>query len=538
MKDLLSIVVPVYNVEKFLERAVYSIINQTYKNLEIILVDDGSKDMSGILCDELAKKDNRIKVIHQENAGLSAARNVGIKNATGKYIGFVDSDDLIADNMYEVLYNGLIENNGQISICNYVPFSIGTPLFSGSYKTEVLSTDEALKELLIDKKIRSFAWNKLYDRELFEHVDFPVGKKYEDIATTYRLFLGTNKIIYIDANLYGYFIRQGSITGNYNIESALDLMEMVEYRYNYLLKKKENLLDYINMNKVNSVTRYFIDIAKSGKLSVLKNKNFMKKINAELSIAKSINGKTIKKINTGKQNFLNMLLFINPYIFCYTMMALCKMRNSMSKFLQANMFKFNFFIDRPDLYLNSHKNSQMIIVTGISGAGKSYTAMQLSEKYNYPILSFDNLFNYEETREVSEFERNMITNFRKKRLEFCKDKKIVENPKTCNAFFDFVLDEIKKNNQKIIFDGAYFLVKVDFDKFKEQRIILKRTAFFKALHRRKIRGIKLYKKSNSNVFKNIKYFLSLEKFVLLNEKQWYNDQKSFLKKCKDYFSNL
>ena len=86
----------------------------------------------------------------------------------------------------------------------------------------------------------------------------------------------------------------------------------------------------------------------------------MKKINAELSIAKSINGKTIKKINTGKQNFLNMLLFINPYIFCYTMMALCKMRNSMSKFLQANMFKFNFFIDRPDLYLNSHKNLSIL----------------------------------------------------------------------------------------------------------------------------------------------------------------------------------
>ena len=123
MNDLISIVMPVYNVEKYLEKAVNSVIKQTYKNLEIILVDDGSKDSSGVLCDELAKKDTRIKVIHQENAGLSAARNAGIKLATGKYIGFMDSDDLIAENMYETLYNALIKNGAKLAMCDYTPFS-------------------------------------------------------------------------------------------------------------------------------------------------------------------------------------------------------------------------------------------------------------------------------------------------------------------------------------------------------------------------------------------------------------------------------
>lgn len=317
MNDLLSIVIPVYNVEKYLEKAVNSVIKQTYKNLEIILVDDGSKDSSGILCDKLAKLDTRIKVIHQENAGLSAARNAGIKMATGNYIGFVDSDDVIAENMYEILYEALIKNDAKIAMCDYIPFSSAEPNYGGNYETVVFDTNEALKELMIDKRVRNFAWNKLYDINLFTNIEFPKGKKYEDVGTTFKLFLEADKLVYVDAKLYGYFIRTDSITGNYNINSALNLMELMEYRYKYLIKEKLELKNYIDMNRVNTVTRYFVDIAKSGKLSVLKDITFRNKLNEELKIAKKLNSKSIKKLNTRKQNLLNKVLLFNPTFFCF-----------------------------------------------------------------------------------------------------------------------------------------------------------------------------------------------------------------------------
>ena len=188
--DKISIIVPFYNVEKYAPKCIESIINQTYTNLEIILVDDGSPDTCGKICDDYALKDGRIKVIHKKNAGLSDARNVGIKEATGKYIGFVDGDDYIEKDMYKYLYNLIKENNADISICGveevYEDGSIQDEKAKESI--EILSKEDAIKELLLDKKVRSHAWDKLYKRELFENIEYPYGRKMEDIATTYKLF--------------------------------------------------------------------------------------------------------------------------------------------------------------------------------------------------------------------------------------------------------------------------------------------------------------------------------------------------------------
>ena len=236
--DLITVIIPVYNVEKYLDKCVKSVINQTYKNLEIILVDDGSKDNSGKMCDEFAKLDNRIKVIHKQNGGLSDARNAALKEANGKYIGFVDSDDYIENDMYEVLYNTIKNNNADISIVSFYEMYkdklIGV---RDSGKLEIFNKLEALKELLIDTRIQSYAWNKLFKRELFSDLKFPTGKNFEDIATTLLLFEKCDKIVLFEKPKYYYLRRDDSIVGVRNSKTYTDYLEVIYDKYLYLKDK-------------------------------------------------------------------------------------------------------------------------------------------------------------------------------------------------------------------------------------------------------------------------------------------------------------
>ena len=182
MEKLVSIIVPVYNVEKYLSKCIDSILAQTYKNLEIILVDDGSKDNSGTICDEYSKKDKRIKIIHKPNGGISDVRNHGLKIATGDYIGFVDSDDYIAEDMFETLVSLLEKNDADISIVSFYEYYNGKLIgVRENENVEIMNKVEAIKELLIDRKIQSYTWNKLFKKELFDGLQFPVGKNFEDI---------------------------------------------------------------------------------------------------------------------------------------------------------------------------------------------------------------------------------------------------------------------------------------------------------------------------------------------------------------------
>lgn len=319
MNDLISIIMPVYNVEKYLERALNSVINQTYTNLEIILINDGSNDNSGVLCEEMAKKDRRIKVIHQENSGVAMARNIGLKNATGKYIGFVDPDDVISNKMYEILYKAIMDNDSNIATCNYVTFMKEIPKFDEFYKAEVLTNDEAIKEIMKDKKVTSYCWDKLFDIELFKDIEFPNVKSFEDAGTIFKLFLKVDKAVHVDMNLYGYYIRDNSITGEYNMKYIMDFAKIVKYRYDILLKEKPSLCEYVNLNRVNFSTRCFLDIAKHKKIKVLNNKSFKEMLYEELEIAKKLNTREIRKLNTKKLNLLNRILFFNPYLFYFIM---------------------------------------------------------------------------------------------------------------------------------------------------------------------------------------------------------------------------
>ena len=219
MQPLISIIIPVYKIEKFIDKCIKSIISQTYRNLEIILVDDGSPDKCPSICDKYAKIDNRIKVIHKPNGGLSDARNAGIDICKGDYIGFVDGDDYISENMYEHLLDHCIKCNADMSICgiyaideDYSNLSIYNPMI---YKETILSNIQALNHLFLTFDVNfEVAWNKLYKRNLFfnkDNIRYPYGKLHEDTYTTYKLLYYANNIAVFNEPLYYYVQRSGSI---------------------------------------------------------------------------------------------------------------------------------------------------------------------------------------------------------------------------------------------------------------------------------------------------------------------------------------
>ena len=210
---LISIIIPVYNVEKFINDCMASVCHQTYQNLEIILVDDGAKDSSGKICDEWAKKDSRIVVIHKTNGGLSDARNAGIKASSGKYLMFIDSDDVVSESLVEHLYSSIKETGAQISICDPVHIKPGEqPIYQNAKKQYLYNAEEALCEMMYQTSFLFSAWGKLYQAELFNDISFPVGLLFEDVAVMYKLFDKCEKIAYSDAKLYGYLHRENSIT--------------------------------------------------------------------------------------------------------------------------------------------------------------------------------------------------------------------------------------------------------------------------------------------------------------------------------------
>ncbi len=250
--DLISIIVPVYNVEKFLPQCIESIINQTYKNLEIILVDDGSTDSSFKICNEYANKDSRIKVIQKTNGGLSDARNKGMEICTGDYIGFVDSDDYIGKEMYEILYNDIKKYNADISICEFKACFDDSINFDINLNSIVYNNLMALQNLLLDKQLTSHAWNKLYKKDLFKNIKYPIGKIYEDIGTTYLLFEYSKIISYNKSIQYAYRQRKDSLCNSVSEKKINDYVEIINNRYEYLNAKYPNMKKILDASRIQS----------------------------------------------------------------------------------------------------------------------------------------------------------------------------------------------------------------------------------------------------------------------------------------------
>lgn len=238
--DLISVIVPVYNVEKYLCECIDSICAQTYQSMEIILVDDGSTDSCPGLCDSYALRDNRIKVLHQANQGLSAARNKGYEVSEGKYIAFVDSDDIIADTYIESLYRLIIKNNAQIAVCDYTRTRNELKTEAGPDYT--LTSGKMLREWHGKRKsIETVVWNKLYKREILESLSpeiFPKGKTHEDIYTSHLFVNNAQTIAITTQKLYYYRMRDESISRTYTRQAAKEDLAAQRTRLRFFREKK------------------------------------------------------------------------------------------------------------------------------------------------------------------------------------------------------------------------------------------------------------------------------------------------------------
>lgn len=266
---LISIVIPVYNVEALLERCVNSVLSQTYDNIQVILVDDGSTDSSGHLCDVLAAEDNRIEVIHTLNGGLSAARNVGMKSVKGEWVAFVDSDDMIGEKHVENLLRAAISLHNKIVVAVTGSSKIGVldmrvkNVIGGQAEHKELSAPEAIEISVTEgERFASHAWGKLYPKELFSLLEYPVGKYFEDQFVTYKVFLKAEGIVYENANDYGYTIDRNTSISNSSYLHRLDYLEAIRDMRNDLKCVLPEVNKAMNL-------RFFATLASSAAIATL-----------------------------------------------------------------------------------------------------------------------------------------------------------------------------------------------------------------------------------------------------------------------------
>lgn len=251
----ISVIVPVYNVEKYVAKCIESIINQSYRNLEILLLNDGSTDGSGAICDEYAKRDKRIRVIHKENSGLSATRNLGVELSTGEYIAFIDSDDYISNKFLKTLYNMIEEENCDIASVDLKMIreegyknvtSDDIKVFESDSKRRVYGKEDILRETLLRKSFKTYVCTKLYKREVFDKCKFKEGISYEDSLFTYETSKFIEKIAYLREPYYFYIKRNGSITAICSEKNLNDFLDVMIYRYNDI-KERKSIEDKYNI---------------------------------------------------------------------------------------------------------------------------------------------------------------------------------------------------------------------------------------------------------------------------------------------------
>ncbi|MBO4815560.1 MAG: LicD family protein [Clostridia bacterium] len=303
LNEKISIIVPIYNVEALLRRCIDSLLKQTYQNLEIILIDDESPDNCGKIIDAYAKMDDRIKVIHQKNVGVCAARNAGLEIATGEYIGFADPDDWVTTDMFEYLYKNAKKYNAAITCCRYYRVIPNKETYCRSDgKLHIYNTEEAIKELVSDFTIRSIFWNKLFKKELFDKLKFPEDMIYEGTYLVHRLFEMTDKIVFLPDAKYFYYKYDKSYVNTVTIKNQCDFVFAHLSRYNDLYEKypkiKKVLLENVTREALN-----LIQICATRKNEIKENEEYLKKISElikanykEIAELEKVNIVTMKKL--------------------------------------------------------------------------------------------------------------------------------------------------------------------------------------------------------------------------------------------------
>lgn len=302
-EDLISIVIPIYNVEDYLHRCIESVIAQSYTNLEIILVNDGSTDSSLTICKRYEKCDPRIKVINKSNGGLSSARNVGLSNSNGRYISFIDSDDYIAKTYIEELYESIKDKNADIAFCNYQIVTTkelitNVEKCNNRFVDTVYSNKKDIMQLFFNNKcgLAVIAWNKLYSKNLFVDVQYPEGSIYEDEATTYKLFYKSLKVVFHNSVLYYYYQRSNSITNSHLEEKNLVVFDRLEEIVEFYTYNSEPILE----------KKAKIRLLKNGSIYYYRAKKEYKKNEDDL------NGERIIELYKGKYEY-----YLRKYKFIY-----------------------------------------------------------------------------------------------------------------------------------------------------------------------------------------------------------------------------
>ncbi|OUP56312.1 hypothetical protein B5F14_09775 [Faecalitalea cylindroides] len=257
-----SVIIPIYQVEKYLERCIKSVINQSYKNIEIILIDDGSTDHCPTICDEYAQKDSRIIVIHKQNGGLSSARNSGLSACSGDYVSFIDSDDYIDEHMIETMVKKIETTNSDIVCCGFY-FEMDNGYFSKSFMPDlILNRSNAIDALIENTYLNHYSWNKLYKKKVFKNVYFPEGKLFEDIRTTYKLFLNADKVCLIDEYLYHYQIRRNSIISSSKGDKVFEIFNAYQVLKHDLIRLYPDKKSLIIKSEMNILINQYMELYK------------------------------------------------------------------------------------------------------------------------------------------------------------------------------------------------------------------------------------------------------------------------------------
>ncbi len=304
---LISIIIPIYKVEPFIVRCIDSVLHQTYRDIEIILVDDGSPDNCGKICDEYAIKDSRIVVIHKENGGLSSARNAALDICKGEYIMFVDSDDYVEPDFCEIALKTLNEKKVSCVSFGYYEFRNNQRTRYVTSQPRVLNAEEAIKQLIIRTDVvYNLAWNKIYHRSLFETIRYPHGKLYEDNGTTYKLFHLAGRIYVTDIPLYNYIRRDESITGQaYSSRAITDKFDLWYARLLFLYAHYPNLTKAAHQQLLELVQLGFVTLPWTSSQSLIE--------------------KFKQYLDTYKKDIINFKLngrLISLYYYCYPLFYL------------------------------------------------------------------------------------------------------------------------------------------------------------------------------------------------------------------------
>ncbi|WP_342985836.1 glycosyltransferase family 2 protein [Clostridium saudiense] len=312
---LISIIIPIYNMEKYLDKCINSVINQTYKNIEILLINDGSTDSSIEICNRYKLRDKRIKVINTDNRGVAEARNIGIELAKGDFIGFVDSDDYIELNMFEKLFDLVNKNQCDMAICGYfIEDERNRIIKVGDPKNEVniFNTEEAMKALINNGNYTSFPVDKLYRKSLFNDIKYPKGKIYEDADTTYKLIHKCKRVIYDPEPLYHYVQRSNSISHSfrpemmYRLEIDKNLTEFIKVNYPMLIKDvypiwyRTNIQllisMYLSKYEDDELYKYIIDNIRKNIVYILKERNIINYKEKIIAVSSCISFNMMKEV--------------------------------------------------------------------------------------------------------------------------------------------------------------------------------------------------------------------------------------------------